>query len=104
MTVHKVHCLCNRRCLLCQLASQSPDVGILHSASHLSCALALVENVHPQHKENLRVTVEGANNGGLLSRMNGLSLFVPVSQLEKRGQNEWWTEQARCNVQCGCCN
>ena len=34
---------------------------------------------HPQHKENLRVTVEGANNGGLLSRLNGLSLFVPAS-------------------------
>ena len=46
-----------------------------------------------QHKENLRVTVEGANNGGLLSRVNGLSLFVPVSQLEKKGHNEWWTEQ-----------
>lgn len=46
-----------------------------------------------QHKENLRVTVEGANNGGLLSRLNGLSLFVPVSQLEKKGHNEWWTEQ-----------
>lgn len=46
-----------------------------------------------QHKENLRVTVEGANSGGLLSRFNGLSLFVPVSQLEKKGANEWWTEQ-----------
>jgi len=39
------------------------------------------------------VTVEGANSGGLLSRFNGLSLFVPVSQLEKKGANEWWTEQ-----------
>lgn len=39
------------------------------------------------------MTVEGANNGGLLSRLNGLSLFVPVSQLEKKGHNEWWTEQ-----------
>lgn len=48
-----------------------------------------------QHKENLRVTVEGANSGGLLSRFNGLSLFVPVSQLEKKGANEWWTEQVR---------
>ena len=41
------------------------------------------------------MTIEGANNGGLLSRLNGLSLFVPVSQLEKKGHNEWWTEQAR---------
>lgn len=39
------------------------------------------------------VTIEGANNGGLLSRLNGLSLFVPVSQLEKKGHNEWWTEK-----------
>lgn len=39
------------------------------------------------------MTVEGANNGGLLSRLNGLQLFVPVSQLERKGQNEWWTEQ-----------
>ena len=48
-----------------------------------------------QHKENLRITVEGANNGGLLSRISGLSLFVPVSQLERKGNNEWWTEQVR---------
>ena len=48
-----------------------------------------------QHKENLRVVVEGANNGGLLSKINGLSLFVPVSQLEKKGDKEWWTEQVR---------
>jgi hypothetical protein len=39
------------------------------------------------------VVVEGANNGGLLSKINGLSLFVPVSQLEKKGDKEWWTEQ-----------
>lgn len=38
--------------------------------------------------------MEGANNGGLLSRLTGLSLFVPVSQLEKRSGNKWWTEQA----------
>lgn len=58
-----------------------------------------------QHKENLKVTVEGANNGGLLSRLNGLSLFVPVSQLEKKGHNEWWTEQASvvgCRDLCIC--
>ncbi|PRW20678.1 30S ribosomal S1 [Chlorella sorokiniana] len=52
-----------------------------------------LREVSVQHKENLRVTVEGANSGGLLSRFNGLSLFVPVSQLEKKGANEWWTEQ-----------
>ncbi len=57
------------------------------SCTHLLCLCCL------QHKENLRVTVEGANNGGLLSRINGLSLFVPVSQLEKKGHNEWWSEQ-----------
>ncbi|EFN51854.1 hypothetical protein CHLNCDRAFT_139746 [Chlorella variabilis] len=51
-----------------------------------------------KHKENLKVTVEGANNGGLLSRLNGLSLFVPVSQLEKKGHNEWWTEQASVDM------
>lgn len=39
------------------------------------------------------VTIAGANSGGLLSRLNGLSLFVPVSQLEKKGENERWTEQ-----------
>ena len=41
------------------------------------------------------MVVEGANNGGLLSKINGLSLFVPVSQLEKKGDKEWWTEQVR---------
>lgn len=46
-----------------------------------------------QAKENFRVRVESANAGGLVSKLNGLSLFIPVSQLEKRPGGEWWTEQ-----------
>ncbi|KAL4450617.1 hypothetical protein ABPG77_000973 [Micractinium sp. CCAP 211/92] len=69
------------------LSARLCDLDVLWQRAEQLCELST------QHKENLRVTVEGANNGGLLSRLNGLSLFVPVSQLEKRGGKEWWTEQ-----------
>lgn len=37
--------------------------------------------------------IDGANSGGITSRLTGLSLFVPVSQLEKREGGEWWSEE-----------
>lgn len=69
------------------LSARLCDLDVLWQRAAQLCEVSV------QHKENLRVLIEGANNGGLLSRLNGLALFVPVSQLEKRGHNEWWTEQ-----------
>lgn len=43
-------------------------------------------------RENIKVTVDGANSGGLVSRIGGIPLFIPVSQLEKKDENSWWTE------------
>ncbi|KAL4854066.1 30S ribosomal protein S1 [Chlorella vulgaris] len=69
------------------LSARLCDLDVLWQRASQLCDVSI------QHKENLMVTIEGANNGGLLSRLNGLSLFVPVSQLEKKGHNEWWTEK-----------
>lgn len=49
-------------------------------------------NISAQGRENFTVQVESVNSGGLVSRLTGLSLFIPVSQLPKRKQGEWWTE------------
>lgn len=70
------------------LSARLCDLDVVWQRASQLCEVSV------QHKENLRVVVEGANNGGLLSKINGLSLFVPVSQLEKKGDKEWWTEQA----------
>lgn len=52
-------------------------------------------STHPpqQFKENVSAKVDGANTGGLTSRLTGLNLFIPVSQLEKQGSGDWWTEE-----------
>lgn len=87
--------LCGLGCMHVRACCSCAVLCAVQGALRRLAANAPMHAPHPtmQHKENLRVTVEGANNGGLLSRVNGLSLFVPVSQLERKGPNEWWTEQ-----------
>lgn len=46
-----------------------------------------------QECENFRVKVQGVNSGGLLARVEGLQLFVPVSQLQRVDDNDWWSEE-----------
>ena len=45
-----------------------------------------------QSCENFKVTVSGANSGGLTFTMGGLPAFVPVSQLAKKADRTWWTQ------------
>ena len=39
--------------------------------------------------------IDGANSGGITSRLGGLALFVPVSQLEKKDGGKWWSAEVR---------
>ena len=59
-----------------------------------ACLLMHAGSPPPFHqgRENFEVMVDGANSGGVVSRLGGLALFIPVSQLHKRGHGEWWTE------------
>lgn len=45
--------------------------------------------------ENFTVIIAGANNGGLVSHLGGLPIFVPVSQLERKPDKTWWTVEVR---------
>jgi hypothetical protein len=76
------------------LSARLCDLDVLWQRAAQLC------DISTQHKENMRVIIDGANSGGLLARFNGLSMFVPVSQLGRKGHNEWWTEQVSCCTTC----
>jgi ribosomal protein S1 len=46
-----------------------------------------------QSCENFKVKITGANAGGITCMMGGLPAFVPVSQLEKKADGSWWTQE-----------
>lgn len=43
--------------------------------------------------ENFNVKITGANTGGITCIMGGLPAFIPVSQLEKKADGSWWTQE-----------
>ncbi|KAL4517527.1 hypothetical protein Ndes2437B_g06756 [Nannochloris sp. 'desiccata'] len=51
--------------------------------------------------ENFNVKITGANTGGITCIMGGLPAFIPVSQLEKKADGSWWTQEEMCALYFG---
>jgi len=48
------------------------------------------------------VLITGANKGGLTANLGGISVFIPVSQLERKSDKSWWTvEVGPCYFEAG---
>jgi ribosomal protein S1 len=68
----------------------SYDLKMIHSIIKI---LTLERCKKLQSCENFKVKITGANTGGITCMMGGLPAFVPVSQLEKKADGSWWTQE-----------
>jgi len=70
------------------LSAKALDMDIMWHRFEQICDIASSEC-----RENIKLSVESTNSGGLISRLGGVPLFVPVSHLSKKSNGEWWSKE-----------